>query len=79
MESPGSGAAGSSAGRKYPETRRHVLSRRGVRLLLAEPAYCGDNAAMIAGLAGAGQGISGAAALEIDVSPNEPVAPCPAG
>jgi len=41
-----------------------------VRLLLAPPAFCGDNAAMIAGLADTGCGVRGAAALELDVDPN---------
>jgi len=47
-----------------------LADERGVGLLLAKPKYCGDNAAMIAGLAGAGQGIGGEAAMSIDVEPN---------
>ncbi len=46
-----------------------MASRRGITLLLAEPRFCADNAAMIAGLAGAGGGISGPAALELDATP----------
>ncbi len=46
----------------------------GVRLLLAEGKYCGDNAAMIAGLAGNGQGLWGGDALHVDAEPNLPVA-----
>jgi N6-L-threonylcarbamoyladenine synthase len=46
----------------------------GIRLLMADGAYCGDNAAMIAGLAGNGQGVWGAEALRIDAEPNLPVA-----
>jgi len=42
----------------------------GIRLLAAEPKYCADNAAMIAGLAGAGAGVRGAAAVSLDVEPN---------
>ncbi len=45
-----------------------VCAGAGVRLLLAEPKYCGDNAAMIAGLAGAGGGLRGET-LDIDVNP----------
>ena len=41
-----------------------------IDLVLPEPAYCTDNAAMIAGLAGAGGGLSGPEALEIDAEPN---------
>lgn len=47
----------------------------GIRLLLAEARFCGDNAAMIAGLAGNGQGLWGADALRVDAEPNLPVAP----
>jgi len=42
----------------------------GMKLLLAEPQYCADNAAMIAGLAGAQQGIRGTDALALDINPN---------
>ncbi|MEI8243916.1 MAG: tRNA (adenosine(37)-N6)-threonylcarbamoyltransferase complex transferase subunit TsaD [bacterium] len=49
---------------------QEVSDCRGVRLLLAEPKYCGDNAAMIAGLAGAGCGVRGAAAMELDAVPS---------
>ena len=52
---------------------QEVADRRQVRLLLAEPKYCGDNAAMIAGLAGAGCGVRGAAALALDVTPSLPL------
>jgi N6-L-threonylcarbamoyladenine synthase len=57
-------------------TRLAMLSsERGVRLLTAEPKYCGDNAAMIAGLAGMGEGVvatPGGTAL--DAEPNLPMA-----
>jgi N6-L-threonylcarbamoyladenine synthase len=46
-----------------------LAERRRVRLLLAQPEFCGDNAAMIAGLAGAGRGVRGPAALAMDVVP----------
>ena len=42
----------------------------GVRILLAEPRFCGDNAAMIAGLAGAGGGVCGPEAFKLDVVPS---------
>jgi tRNA A37 threonylcarbamoyltransferase TsaD len=42
----------------------------GIRVVFAEPQYCLDNAAMVAGLAGAGQGIGGQQAWGVDVSPN---------
>jgi N6-L-threonylcarbamoyladenine synthase len=45
----------------------------GVRLLLAKPRYCADNAAMVAGLAGMGRGICGEAALDLDCDPNLPL------
>ncbi|MBR4171009.1 MAG: tRNA (adenosine(37)-N6)-threonylcarbamoyltransferase complex transferase subunit TsaD [Kiritimatiellae bacterium] len=47
---------------------REVTDRAGVRLLLAEPRYCGDNAAMIAGLAGMGAGVR-EGAMSLDVCP----------
>lgn len=47
-----------------------LAQRRGIALLLAEPPFCGDNAAMIAGLAGVGRGIKGEQAFSIDVAPN---------
>ena len=46
----------------------------GLRFLLAEPRYCADNAAMVAGLAGAGQGVSGSDAMSLDAEPNLEVA-----
>ena len=49
---------------------REVADRRHARLLLAEPKYCGDNAARIAGLAGAGCGVRGPAALALDATPS---------
>lgn len=49
-------------------------SRR-IRFVLAEPKYCADNAAMVAGLAGAGRGLTGPAALSIDADPNLELVP----
>ena len=45
----------------------------GHQLFLSEPCYCADNAAMIAGLAGTGEGIWGEKALGIDATPSLPV------
>ena len=57
--------------KSYPGIGERLYDEAGnVRLLLAEPKYCGDNAAMIAGLAGAGGGVRGAAAMEIDAVPS---------
>ena len=60
---------GVSLNRRLRERLEQVTAEAGVRLLLAEPRYCGDNAAMIAGLAGMGGGVSGPAAMRLDVSP----------
>lgn len=43
-----------------------------VPLLLAEPRFCGDNAAMIAGLAGLKQGVWGERAMQLDAAPSLP-------
>jgi N6-L-threonylcarbamoyladenine synthase len=53
--------------------RQKLAERAGawsVRLLLAEPRLCGDNAAMIAGLGGAGRGVHGEEAMNLDADPN---------
>ena len=47
-----------------------LAERRGVKLLLAEPRFCADNAAMIAGLAGTGEGVRGPGIMTLDVDPN---------
>jgi N6-L-threonylcarbamoyladenine synthase len=53
---------------------RHLLrdaaETNGITLLLAHTKHCADNAAMVAGLAGAGRGISGPDAFDIDVAPD---------
>jgi N6-L-threonylcarbamoyladenine synthase len=61
---------GVTLNRRLRERLTALARARNVRLLLAEPAYCADNAAMIAGLAGAGQGLWGAAAMAADAEPN---------
>jgi N6-L-threonylcarbamoyladenine synthase len=47
-----------------------MAAEEGVRLLLAKPRYCADNAAMVGGLAGVGRGITGEAARTLDVDPS---------
>ena len=47
-----------------------MCETRGVRLLLALPKHCGDNAAMIAGLAGTGRGVRSPEAFDLDVDPS---------
>ena len=46
-----------------------VAAAAGVPLLLAQPKYCGDNAAMIAGLAFCRRAVAGDAAFAVDVNP----------
>ena len=52
------------------EALKRVAADAGVELLLAKPKYCGDNAAMIAGLAYYRQGVSGEDAINADVQPS---------
>jgi len=52
-----------------------ACAERGIPLLLAEPAYCGDNAAMIAAAAGLGLGRHGNDALNADCDPQLPLPP----
>jgi N6-L-threonylcarbamoyladenine synthase len=47
-----------------------LAERLRVRLLLAAPGYCVDNAAMVAGLAGAGGGTECGPTMDLDVQPN---------
>lgn len=61
---------GVSLNARLRERLREVTARAGVPLLLAEPKYCGDNAAMIAGLAGTGTGVTGDEAMRLDVVPS---------
>ena len=48
---------------------KEVAAAAGVPIFLPLPNYCGDNAAMIASLAGTGVGIWGDAAMALDVDP----------
>ena len=52
------------------EALAEVAGKAGVELLMAKPKYCGDNAAMIAGLAHYRRNLAGDAALNIDVHPS---------
>jgi N6-L-threonylcarbamoyladenine synthase len=61
---------GVSLNARLRERLREVAEKRRVQLLLAEPKYCGDNAAMIAGLAGIGCGVRGDAAFALDATPS---------
>ena len=47
-----------------------VADKAGVKLLMAKPKYCGDNAAMIAGLAYYRQNLAGVEAERVDVHPS---------
>ncbi len=60
---------GVSLNRRLRERLHEVAADAGVTLLMAEPRFCGDNAAMIAGLAGMGVGVVGEAAMRLDVAP----------
>ena len=52
------------------EALKSVAAKAGVELLLAKPKFCGDNAAMIAGLAHYRHNLMGNAALAVDVHPS---------
>ncbi len=62
-------AGGVVLNRRLRDGLQRLADGRGVRLLMPEPACCGDNAAMVAGAAGAGLGLGGAAAWTLDVCP----------
>ena len=47
-----------------------LCARRGVRLLLALPKHCGDNAAMIAALAAMGRGFTSPESFALDIAPS---------
>jgi len=71
-----SACGGVSLNRRLRQKLSELAESKGVRLVLAEPAYCADNAAMIAGLAGMGQGITGDTAMAQDVDPNLRIGSC---
>lgn len=63
---------GVSLNRRLREVLGAVAARHGVPLLLAEARYCGDNAAMIAGVA-ARQTPGAEPALALDIDPSLPI------
>ncbi|MBM4143424.1 MAG: tRNA (adenosine(37)-N6)-threonylcarbamoyltransferase complex transferase subunit TsaD [Lentisphaerae bacterium] len=67
-------AGGVALNGRLRERLAALAAAAGVRLVLADPAYCTDNAAMVAAAAGAGRGIRGAAGLRLDAWPNMPLA-----
>lgn len=52
------------------EKLTHLAKEKNIRLLLAEPSYCADNAAMVAGIAYQQNNITGKRAFAIDAHPN---------
>jgi len=61
---------GVSINTRLREKTSAAAEASGLQVFFAEPEYCLDNAAMVAGLAGAGQGIKGDQAWNLDVNPN---------
>ena len=61
---------GVSLNGRLREQLSEMACSTGTKLMLAEPGYCTDNAAMIAGLAGAGGGVRGDQALSLDACPS---------
>lgn len=64
---------GVSLNRRLRDRLAAVCAQGGVRFLTAEPGFCGDNAAMIAGLASAGGALRDPDPLARDVDPSLPV------
>lgn len=63
-------AGGVSLNRRLRVRLLDMAAGLNVRVLLPSSSHCVDNAAMVAGLAGIGQGITGEAAWSLDVCPN---------
>ncbi|MCX6993481.1 MAG: tRNA (adenosine(37)-N6)-threonylcarbamoyltransferase complex transferase subunit TsaD [Kiritimatiellaeota bacterium] len=63
-------AGGVSLNRRLRAKLLEMAAGLKVNVLLPASSYCVDNAAMVAGLAGIGQGITGEAAWLLDASPN---------
>jgi len=61
---------GVSLNGRLREKLGEMARQLGTSLFLPAPALCGDNAAMVAGLAGTGRGIWGEEAMALDVDPN---------
>jgi len=64
---------GVSLNGRLREALEAVAARHGARFLTAKPCYCGDNAAMIAGLASAGGALPDDDPLARDIDPSLPV------
>ncbi|MDD5677324.1 MAG: tRNA (adenosine(37)-N6)-threonylcarbamoyltransferase complex transferase subunit TsaD [Kiritimatiellae bacterium] len=63
-------AGGVSLNRRLRARLLDMAASLNVSVLLPEPSYCADNAAMVAGLAGIGQGITGEACWSLDACPS---------
>lgn len=61
---------GVSLNARLREALGAVAAAAGVPLMMAKPKYCGDNAAMIAGLAFYRRAVAGEAAARLDVAPS---------
>ena len=61
---------GVSLNSRLREKLRTLCAASGIRLLLAKPEHCGDNAAMIAGAAGMGLGLFGEEVFGLDIAPS---------
>ncbi|OVE75302.1 tRNA (adenosine(37)-N6)-threonylcarbamoyltransferase complex transferase subunit TsaD [bacterium E08(2017)] len=61
---------GVSLNSRLRERLSSMTEEKGVKLLLAKPAHCGDNAAMIAGYASTGKSAMEEEALQLDATPN---------
>ncbi len=61
---------GVSLNSRLREKLAGLAAERNVNLLLADRAYCADNAAMVAGLAGVGRGVIGDQAMSTDACPS---------
>ena len=61
---------GVALNRRLREQLKKMAESMGLELFLPLPEYCVDNAAMVAGLAGSGQGVSGPDSLALDAEPN---------
>ena len=63
-------SAGSTRQQSFNRRLARVAARHHLPLLLPQPRYCGDNAAMIAALAASGAGVRGGAAFALDATPS---------
>ncbi len=61
---------GVALNRRLREQLKTMAESLGLELFLPRPEECVDNAAMVAGLAGIGQGVTGPDALALDAEPN---------